>query len=105
MNIANTFTWSAADNGWTLDRNSVVQERKMVQAVTPVGAETTRRTETVDTKSPGSANVDSKTMKTISTLNLNSGAVQRPDVLVEDRSFGNNADGTPANSDQVTTYY
>lgn len=105
VNIANTFTWSAADNGWTLDRNSVVQERKMVQAVTPVGAETTRRTETVDTKSPGSANVDSKTMKTISTLNLNSGAVQRPDVLVEDRSFGNNADGTPANSDQVTTYY
>ena len=102
-----TFTWNTNDSGWTLNRSGVAQERKMVQtglpAVGPREVSMSRRSETLESSTPGDSAVPARTTSTFATLSL--GGVQRPDVLVEERVDGRRADGSAANPDQVTSYY
>ena len=106
-NDTNTFTWSATDNGWTLNRSNLRQERKIVQeglaAVAP--RETSRRSETLEVSSPGSASIASRVIKTFATLSFNGGALQRTNILVEERSDGRKADGSAANPDLMVSYF
>lgn len=106
VNIVDTFTWNAGDNAWTLNRNGLRQEKKIVQSGLPAGAPpevpNSRRTETVEIS--GSP-IASRTTRTYANLSLNGGAVQRQDILVEERAYGQKADGSSANPDQVTYYY
>jgi len=106
-NTTNAFTWSGTDTGWTLNRGDLRQERKIVVDGLPAVAprETSRRSETVEISAPGSTNIASRITKTFATLSLNGGALQRTNILVEERGDGRKADGSVANPDQVTSYF
>ncbi len=106
-NTTNTFTWNADDNGWTLNHSNLSQERKIVRDNLPAVAprEVSRRTETNEVSAPGDSAIAARATKTYATLSLNSGSLQRTNVLVEERLDGRKADGSAANPDQVTSYF
>lgn len=107
VNLSNNFTWIAGDSAWTLNRTGVSQERKMVQDNLPPVAprEVSRRSETNEVSTPGNPAIGSRLVRTYATLSLNGGALQRTNVLVEERLDGRKADGSGANADQVTSYF
>jgi len=106
-NNTNSFTWNAGDNGWTLNRGALSQERKIVQeSLSPVAPrETSRRSETTEISIPGGTAIASRVIKTYAILSLNGGALQRTNILVEERSDGGTPDASAANLDQVTSYF